>query len=212
MTCPRGIRLRSCFQFWKGWQWPASALLEPLGPPLRRPVQELFLWGLFFTQLARDSKVPAYWSTLNRYRYVLIKGVLRLWVQSSFHSDAHCGFWLLPKHEWFSGNGDNSDSATSTGPGFMSLFIHLYFVGPNFWTQLSFLSKTLVFYKGATAVLSGCFTVLKAQWFPELIPYSFFFFFFFFGKRWRAQIPILCLKKNPAWLSDLSWLLLYFLF
>lgn len=112
-----------------------------LGPLLGGLFKSSFFEGGFLPSSPRALKVPAYWSTLNRYRYVLIKRVLRLWVQSSFSQ--WCSLWFLASAQaWmiFRG-GDNSDSATSTGPGFMSLFIHLYFVGPSFELSSPFSPK-----------------------------------------------------------------------
>ena len=53
---PRRSQTSLLFPVVKGLAVPASALLAPLGSPLRRPVQELFLWGLFFTQLSKGAQ------------------------------------------------------------------------------------------------------------------------------------------------------------
>lgn len=74
----------------------------------------------------------------------------------------------------------------------MFVFSYLYFVGPNFELSSPFSPKPLIFCKGAAAVLSGCFTVLKAQWFSELIRYSFFW------KEMKSTNPCFVLKKKQT--------------
>ena len=102
------------------------------------------------------------------------------------------GFWLLPKHEGFSGGGDTPSVQLAKVLGWcLCLFSCILQDEALDSALLSLFPKPAVLCGGDAAVLSCCSDVPEAQWFPEHGPY-----YVFLQKEMKSTHPsVLCQKK-----------------